>query len=168
MSGKSSLIGAVLAGVMACGVGCLIPTGDPDMPTLPRVPAADLNAAVQGNNAFAIDLYRQLATKERANENIFFSPFSITAAMAMTYAGARGETATQMAKVLHFNADQDQFHPAFASFAQQIARKDRGSKREVAIANAIWVERTMPVQEPFQALWLGRRPDTKDDPEGAA
>ena len=75
---------------MACGVGCLIPTGDPDMPTLPRVPAADLNAAVQGNNAFAIDLYRQLATKERANENIFFSPFSITAAMAMTYAGARG------------------------------------------------------------------------------
>src|SRR5436309_10822089 len=59
----------------------------------------EVNAVVTANNQFALDLYQQLRTKPG---NLFFSPYSITKALAMTYAGARGETADEMAKVLHF------------------------------------------------------------------
>ena len=59
------------------------------------------NAAVTANNGFAIDLYRQLA-KEKQGKNLFFSPYSMMSALAMTAEGARGETAAQMGKVLCF------------------------------------------------------------------
>ncbi|MBD3237614.1 MAG: hypothetical protein GF330_12990 [Candidatus Eisenbacteria bacterium] len=58
---------------------------------------------VEANSAFALDLYKQLA-KENAGENLFFSPYSISSALAMTAEGARGETAVEMGKVLCFPA----------------------------------------------------------------
>lgn len=58
---------------------------------------------VQANSDFAIDLYQQLA-KENTDKNLFFSPYSITSALAMTTEGARGETAEQMGRVLRFPA----------------------------------------------------------------
>jgi serpin B len=67
------------------------------------VPAIALGAAdnplASANNAFALDLYGQLRAQDG---NLFFSPYSISTALAMIYAGARGETAAQMAKVLYF------------------------------------------------------------------
>ena len=57
--------------------------------------------AVSANNGFAVDLYRQLA-KEKQGKNLFFSPYSMTSALAMTANGARGETAAEMGKVLCF------------------------------------------------------------------
>ena len=74
-------------------------TGDPDVA-----------AVVGGNNDFAFDLYRTLA--DDTDGNIFFSPYSISTALAMTYAGARGNTEVEMAKVLHFTPPQDQLHAA--------------------------------------------------------
>ena len=59
----------------------------------------DLNPLVQGNTAFALELYAQL---DRSG-NLFMSPYSISSALAMTYAGAREGTATEMEKVLHFS-----------------------------------------------------------------
>ena len=56
-----------------------------------------LAALVRGNNAFALDLYKQLGKKEG---NLFFSPYSISTALGMTYAGARGNTAKEMAQTL--------------------------------------------------------------------
>src|SRR5437867_4508348 len=77
----------------------------------PKAPAKeDLKALVQGNNAFAFDLYARLSEKPG---NVVFSPYSISTALGMTYAGARGETAAQMAKVLHFSLGQERLHPAF-------------------------------------------------------
>jgi len=70
---------------------------------------ADRTAVVEGNNAFAIDLYNQLRTQ---SGNLFFSPDSISTAMAMTYAGARGGTAAEMAKTLHFTLPPQRLHPA--------------------------------------------------------
>ena len=61
---------------------------------------------VSGNNRFALDLYHQLGAA--ADKPLFFSPYSISTALAMTYAGARGETATEMAKTLHFTLPTDQ------------------------------------------------------------
>src|SRR5262245_9572775 len=67
---------------------------------------------VQGNTEFALSLYAQLGTQPG---NLFFSPLSLSTALAMTYAGARGQTATQMATVLHFPADQQRLHSTFAA-----------------------------------------------------
>jgi serpin B len=60
-------------------------------------------AVVDGNTAFACDLYAQL---RNSPGNLFFSPYSISTALAMTYAGARGSTEAQMAQVLHFGKGQ--------------------------------------------------------------
>ena len=90
----------------------------------------DVAALVKGNNEFAFDLYRQLSKKEG---NIFFSPLSISTAMAMMYAGARGETAKDMAKVLRFPADHEKLHPIYA-------RMLREKPDSISIANALWAQ----------------------------
>src|ERR1700737_271771 len=78
----------------------------------PVVPAADKRAVVDANTAFALDLYAHLRSRPG---NLFLSPYSISTALAMTYAGARDQTADQMAKVLHFPRHQAGVHPAFAA-----------------------------------------------------
>src|SRR3954447_11092586 len=95
-------------------------------------PKADV---VRGNNRFAFDLYGQLG---KGPGNLFVSPYSISTALAMTYAGARGETAEQMAKVLHFDGPDEPFHRAFGSLGQ--ALNADGSKRgyRLSVANRLW------------------------------
>src|SRR4030042_277094 len=94
---------------------------------------------VQGNNAFAVELYAKLRTQEG---NLFFSPYSVSAALAMTYAGARGKTETQMAEVLRFPwqgaNDKEQFHQAFGAIIKDLNARGGGGKKEVIIANALW------------------------------
>src|SRR5450432_2652106 len=79
--------------------------------TSPNVPAADSQTLASDNNAFTFDVYKSLAAASTSNQ--FFSPYSISSALAMTYAGANGQTATEMAKALHFSLPQAQLHPAF-------------------------------------------------------
>ncbi|MGO8752505.1 MAG: serpin family protein [Thermoguttaceae bacterium] len=64
----------------------------------------EMSTVVQGNNEFAADLYSRL--KDKTAGNLFFSPYSISAALAMTYAGAASETQKQMAEVLHFTVSR--------------------------------------------------------------
>jgi len=102
---------------------------------------ADLAALVDGNNAFAFDLYRALKG-ERGN--LFYSPYSISQALAMTYAGARDTTEKEMAGTLHFTLAQDRLHPAFNSLDQQLKARGQGAKGKdgkgfrLNIVNAIW------------------------------
>ena len=83
-----------------------------------------LTEVVEGNNKFALELYQKLHSREG---NLFLSPYSISTALAMTYAGARGETERQMADVLNFPTtacdsntperialDKEQFHAALS------------------------------------------------------
>src|SRR5205807_2704219 len=77
----------------------------------------DEAAVVQGNNQFAFDLYSQLRGQDG---NLFLSPYSISTALAMTYGGARGRTAEQMAKALHFTLDQTRLHPGFAAVMRDV------------------------------------------------
>ncbi|MFH2019298.1 MAG: serpin family protein, partial [bacterium] len=88
---------------------------------------------VTGNNKFALDIYAQLRNQEG---NLFFSPYSISTALSMTYAGARGETETQMAKTLHFNLEQKRLHPAFAQLVRNLIAEKKGY--QLNIANALW------------------------------
>ena len=95
----------------------------------------------RGNNAFALDLYRALSDGEG---NLFYSPFSVSQALAMTFAGARGETERQMASVLHYRLPQSRLHPSFNALDQELASRGGGFQGEenqyfqLNIANAIW------------------------------
>lgn len=95
----------------------------------------DLSIVVKGNNEFALDLYGRLRAQPR---NIVFSPYSISSALAMTYAGARSDTALQMAKTLHFRLPQDRLHPAFANLFWQLQGSPGSRANNLRIANALW------------------------------
>src|ERR1700722_1744696 len=78
---------------------------------------SDSATLAEGNNQFAFDLYSQIATKPG---NKFFSPYSISTALGMTYAGARNKTAQDMARTLHFTLENDRLHAAFGTVIDQI------------------------------------------------
>ena len=104
-----------------------------------------------GNNEFAVALYQKIsADSTNAGKNIFFSPYSISTALAMTYAGACGETARQMAAALHFDAEQQTLHRSFRALA---ARLDgTGKPYQLKIANALWGQSDYPFKPEFLSL----------------
>jgi serpin B len=116
------------------------------------VPDAELKAAVAGNTAFALDLYQQLRTEKG---NLFYSPFSISEAMAMVYVGARAQTEAQMAKALHFSLDQTKLHPAFNALDLALARRGQGAAGtngqgfRLNLANALWTQTGHALSAPF-------------------
>lgn len=105
----------------------------------PQVDAVKLDALVAGNTQFGLDLYRIL---RREGGNLFFSPYSISLALAMVHAGARGNTATEMARALHFTLEQDALHPAFNVLDLDLAGLSDnpavGGRLQLDIANALW------------------------------
>ena len=110
--------------------------------TVPVATDLELSDLVRGNNAFAFDLYQKL--REEESGNLFYSPYSISLALAMTHAGARGETERQISNTLHFTLSQDKLHPAFNALDLQLASRGEGSSGtegkgfRLNIANAIW------------------------------
>ena len=90
---------------------------------------------VKGNNAFAIDLYGQLRQQDG---NLFFSPASISTALAMAYAGAGGQTASQMAAALHFTLPPDRLHPAMGALLASLNATHTGY--QLRVADALWAE----------------------------
>ncbi|UCC65846.1 MAG: serpin family protein [Anaerolineae bacterium] len=107
----------------------------------PQVSEGDLAELVKGNSALAFDLYQVL---REGNGNLFYSPYSISLALAMTYAGARGETQGQMAEALHFLLSQERLHPAFNGLDLELASRGEGAAGKdeegfrLNIVNAIW------------------------------
>jgi serine protease inhibitor len=97
--------------------------------------AGDQAAVVKGNTAFAVDLYGNLRSQEG---NLFCSPYSISTALAMTYAGARGPTADEMARTLHFTLDQDRLHPACGALRQVLGGDGKKRGYELYTANGLW------------------------------
>jgi serine protease inhibitor len=90
---------------------------------------------VKGNSEFALNLYGTLREKEG---NVFFSPYSVSSALAMTYLGARAETAKQMASVLHLAADQAEATRAFTGLNKGLNGNGETRNYELAVANALW------------------------------
>ncbi|NLC71425.1 MAG: serpin family protein, partial [Desulfuromonadaceae bacterium] len=88
----------------------------------------------RGNTAFALEMYRNLAAQEG---NLFFSPYSVSAALAMTQAGARGATERQMAEILHFEPGQAELHHTFGDVNRQLTATARDSGQKLNIANAL-------------------------------
>ncbi len=114
--------------------------------TSPDISTADETLLVEGNSAFAFELYRALRESEltESDGNLFYSPHSISVALAMTYAGARGETAQQMADTLHFLLGQEKLHPAFNWLDAELTKRGEGAKGKdgegfrLNVVNAIW------------------------------
>jgi serpin B len=94
----------------------------------------DKAAVARDSNQFAFDLLARLDKKG----NLFFSPASISTALAMTYAGARGQTAEQMAKVLHLQLDAKRLHAAFAALMWEMQGEGKKRGCRLNIANALW------------------------------
>ena len=118
----------------------------------PNATAEELAELADGNRAFAFDLYRTLAEE---NGNLFYSPYSISLALAMTYAGARGETEGQMADTLYFTLPQDRLHSAFNTLDADLASRgeeeegEGGERFTLNIANAVWGQHDYEFLEPF-------------------
>ncbi len=98
------------------------------------VEEANTHEVVQGNTAFAVDLYQQLRGQ---GGNIFFSPHSISLALGMTYGGARGITAEEMAAALHFPKNHEQLHPDFERLNRKLAQTAEGTGQKLNIANGL-------------------------------
>jgi serpin B len=116
---------------------------------------ADLPELVAGNTAFALDLFQAA----RADSDLVFSPYSISLALAMAYAGAQGETAAQMADVLHYRLPPERLHAAWNALDQDLAGRpdeaawvDEKDRFSLHIANAVWGQEDWPFEPAYLDL----------------
>jgi serpin B len=109
----------------------------------------DEQRLVQGNSAFAIDLYHKLSESE---DNIFFSPYSISTTLAMTYAGARGNTEKEMVETLRFSLDQENIHPAFAGIESKLKELQKSGNIQLSVANALWPQKDYAFYDEYLSL----------------
>jgi len=136
-----ALAALLLVSLVGCSDTAKAVLSDHERVTTPEVAASDANNLVDGNTAFAFDLYRELSQQ---GDNLFFSPYSISLALAMTYAGASGDTELEMANTLHFAMLQSLLHPAFNALDLELAELGKeakgkdGEELRLNIANALW------------------------------
>ena len=120
-------------------------THDPEI----DVPMEEMHPHVTANTLFALDLYQQLRTTEG---NLFFSPYSISSALAMTLAGAREDTIEQMAHTLRLPIDQEEIHTRFKDLADRLAEIGKVGKNQLKIANALWPQKGYRLVRKFTSL----------------
>ena len=110
--------------------------------TAPVTDASDVELQVAGNTAFALDLYQEV--RATSDGNLFFSPHSIEVALAMTWAGARGDTESDMADAMHFELGQEKLHPVFNHLDLELSSRGEGAQGadgegfKLNVLNAIW------------------------------
>lgn len=122
--------------------------------TDPDVSQEDVLALGADNRAFAFDLYRQLSSGK--DENLFFSPFSISVALAMTYPGAKGETKTQIGDVLRFELPEPTLHAAFNRVLRDLDGREEelqpdssGSGFTLRLVNQAWGQSDYPFLDSY-------------------
>jgi serpin B len=134
-------------------------------------------ALVRGNNEFALNLYEEVC-KIQESDNIFFSPYSISSALGMTYDGARGQTAVDMAEVLHFTLPVEAVNRAFHSLTETMSSGDlsgaeSGDPFTLSISNGLWVQDGFNLLDEYVAEVTRyysagvRNLNFIDDPEGS-
>ena len=157
---------AILTAMSGCGGGTAEPgipdAGPPppgqiarsDKPRLTAgVPAEEINELTANDAAFAFDLLG----KAGGNDNFFMSPHSISIALAMTYGGAREETAKQMKDALHFDLAPERLHPTFGALDLALAARNgksvpSGQAFELHVINSLWGQRDYVFLAPYLDL----------------
>jgi serpin B len=100
---------------------------------------ADVPSLVSGNTACALDLFGAVRKIEgNAARNLTLSPYSLSHALGMTFAGARGETESQMAAVLHLTLPPDALHPASNALDHEVVTSDEAEGATFAGADSLW------------------------------
>ncbi len=99
--------------------------------------AGEPAALASSNNRFALELFREV---QKDGENLFFSPYSISSALAMTYAGADGTTEKEMQELLHFPPNTESFHEHYKAFMDSLPARDGKEGIRLNIANALWAQ----------------------------
>ncbi|MDN7012148.1 serpin family protein [Methanoculleus sp. FWC-SCC3] len=163
VSGLLLLAGFIMIGCIAAGCTDMPTTsGQPAPPAGQETPDPGLAAegagnVSAGNNRFAADLYRHLASDPgSAGKNIFFSPYSISSALAITYEGARGTTADEIGSVLHLPQNETLRRAGFAGLDAVLNSGDENYS--LRTANALWAEETCPFLPGYidtAARWYG-------------
>lgn len=164
------VVGLLLTAGVIIGIAVNLPSENnkENIPVGENEPQDDLTKLVRGNSEFAFDLYQEIRDDDG---NIFFSPYSISAALAMTYAGARSDTAQQMSSTLHFTLPQETLHSNFNILNQALT--DNSGEFTLNIANALWGQSDTNFISDFLDLLntnygAGMRlVNFKEDPEGA-
>jgi serpin B len=171
------MVVGLLALMTAVAVGCGAQDAELRSPKERAAPAAadaELKTLAQGNNAFAFSLYRALSLEQG---NLFYSPYSISLALAMTYGGARGETESQMADTLQFPLAQDRLHPTFNALDRELATRGKGPDGKegagftLNLANAVWGQEDYAFLDEYldllaESYGAGVRPaDFRENPE---
>ena len=116
---------------------------------VPFATSAETQSVVTANNAFALDLYQKL--KDQPG-NLFFSPYSISAALAMTSAGARGQTEMEMTNALHFDLPPEKLRPAFNALAGRMDSIQRWNRIVLKSANSLWCQKDYHFSDVFLKL----------------
>lgn len=124
--------------------------------TAPQVDDERFTALIADQRNFTFSLLQRLS--EREDGNLFVSPYSISAALAMVYAGAQGETRRQMAETLGFPLEQDTLHPAFNRLDRELnehapAKPDQdGDPFRLDVVNQTWGHETFEFQQDYLDL----------------
>ena len=116
---------------------------------IPQKDNPNLRTLVYGNSEFAVEMYKKVGVSGEAG-NIFFSPLSISTALSMTYAGARDNTAKQMADTLRFKLPAADQHAAFGALAAALKPDNKNYRLE--ISNALWGQQGYAFQPEFLEL----------------
>jgi len=121
----------------------------------PDATTDSVTARVAGDTAFAVELYRKLSEGDDGHQNLLFSPYSISVALGMLYAGAGGTTKTEMQKVLHFDQADADVASAFNTLDQALASRGanatgtKGEPFRLAAANALWGQQGQAFLDPY-------------------
>lgn len=138
-------------GAWLAGLGVLAWAAYSVLPDMPRPfdASPETQSVFDANNAFALDLYQQLRAQPG---NLFLSPYSISAALAMTSAGARGQTAAEMTNALRFSLPPEKLPPAFKTLNARLARLERWNRIVLKCANSLWGQKDYPFSADFTQL----------------
>jgi serpin B len=136
------LLGGLFLGCSSSGTapGKLVQSSLPRV-TNPQVSELDRTSQTDGDTAFAFDCYRRLAAQQ---DNVFYSPLSVSLALAMTWAGARTTTEIEMAKALQYRLPQERLHPFFNALDSELNSRGQGAQGKdgqgfrLRVVNSIW------------------------------
>ena len=149
MTKKIILVGIIFilfSGIATATVLFLFPyePGQPPQADDTESTEQGMQEVVNANNEFAFDLYSELNKNEKGN--IFYSPYSISGALAMTYEGAKAQTADEIKSVFHF-PESNILRPNFAGIYNDINKENKDY--ELKTGNALWVQKDFPLLEDY-------------------
>ena len=145
MNRKYLTIGIITLIIIGLGLFLFGCTTEPTKPLDDnKITKEGLSNVIDANNKFALDLYSEYKSEEG---NVFFSPYSISTALAMTHEGAKGQTAEEMQSVFYFPEDDSVRRSGFANLYNEINKGDKNFK--LSTANALWAEQNFQFLEEY-------------------